>query len=156
MRCNTRSAIESVFISAVKEADALKHRSQVISGMQKKDHNQLWLGVQNDKFDQFWNINRKLMEHCNDNSECFRYIPFRLYQSDGNMIQRLVKPTLESGAKASLKDLITQTTGIKDGFENCKIIIHGIELPLETPLQWLSEHLSYPDNFLHICLFKRS
>lgn len=22
----------------------------------------------------------------------------------------------------------------------------------ETPLQWLSEHLSYPDNFLHICL----
>lgn len=25
-------------------------------------------------------------------------------------------------------------------------------MDLETPIQWLSEHLSYPDNFLHICL----
>lgn len=27
---------------------------------------------------------------------------------------------------------------------------HGIIPPLETPLQWMSEHLSYPDNFLHL------
>jgi len=29
---------------------------------------------------------------------------------------------------------------------------HGIEPPWETPLQWMSEHLSYPDNFLHLCV----
>lgn len=29
---------------------------------------------------------------------------------------------------------------------------HGIQVPTDTPLQWLSEHLSYPDNFLHLCL----
>lgn len=34
-------------MACVKEADVLKHRSQVISNMQKKDHNQLWLGLQN-------------------------------------------------------------------------------------------------------------
>lgn len=34
-----------------------------------------------------------------------------------------------------------------------RIITHGIELPLDTPLQWMSEHLSYPDNFLHLCIF---
>ena len=33
-----------------------------------------------------------------------------------------------------------------------KILTHGIVPPLETPLQWLSEHFSYPDNFLHLCL----
>lgn len=31
-----------------------------------------------------------------------------------------------------------------------QVIIHGIEPLLETPIQWLSEHLSHPDNFLHI------
>lgn len=29
---------------------------------------------------------------------------------------------------------------------------HGIVVEKETPLQWLSEHMSYPDNFLHIHL----
>ena len=33
-----------------------------------------------------------------------------------------------------------------------RILLHGIEPDFETPLQWLSEHLSYPDNFLHICI----
>lgn len=34
-------------MSTVKEADVLKHRGQVMSTMQKKDHSQLWLGLQN-------------------------------------------------------------------------------------------------------------
>ena len=34
-------------------------------------------------------------------------------------------------------------------------LIHGIELSPESPLQWLSEHFSYPDNFLHICIVPR-
>lgn len=36
-------------MSTIKEADVLKHRGQVMSTMQKKDHNQLWLGLQNGK-----------------------------------------------------------------------------------------------------------
>lgn len=36
-------------MSCVKEADALKHKSQVINEMQKKDHKQLWMGLQNGK-----------------------------------------------------------------------------------------------------------
>ncbi|VVC90928.1 unnamed protein product [Leptidea sinapis] len=39
--------LKAHYISTVKEADVLKHRSQVMSTMQKKDHNQLWLGLQN-------------------------------------------------------------------------------------------------------------
>jgi autophagy-related protein 5 len=32
------------------------------------------------------------------------------------------------------------------------VVVHGIQPDLETPLQWMAEHLSYPDNFLHICI----
>lgn len=36
-------------MSTLKEADALKHKGQVMNTMQKRDHNQLWLGLQNGK-----------------------------------------------------------------------------------------------------------
>ena len=68
--------------------------------MQKKDHKQLWYGIQYgmffankwsikyfvkyflfnlklDKFDQFWSINKKLMEVTEGDS--FKSIPFRIY-----------------------------------------------------------------------------
>ena len=119
-------------MSCVKEADQIKHGGRVISSMQKKDHNQLWQGLQNglliffsyvlafenhkivnkfvlqltDKFDQFWAVNRRLMEvpasaipssdgTCDTNQiSCFKNIPIRLYEGDKSMIQKLVKPTV--------------------------------------------------------------
>jgi len=35
-----------------------------------------------------------------------------------------------------------------------RVVIHGIEPPLETPAQWISEHFSHPDNFLYIVLVR--
>ncbi|XP_034621847.1 autophagy protein 5 isoform X2 [Trachemys scripta elegans] len=81
LHCPSKDVIEAHFMACVKEADALKHKSQVINEMQKKDHKQLWMGLQNDKFDQFWAINRKLMEYPPEDSG-FRYIPFRIYQTN--------------------------------------------------------------------------
>ncbi|KAF5286907.1 hypothetical protein FQA39_LY00440, partial [Lamprigera yunnana] len=122
-----REIVEAYFMACIKEADFLKHRGQVVSSMQKKDHNQLWVGLQNDKFDQFWAVNRKLMEALSD-QEHFKYIPFRLYIDDGYR-QKLIKPVAEDG--------------------KLKIRTHGMIPPMDTPIQWMSEHLSYPDNFLH-------
>lgn len=98
--------MESHFLSCVKEADVLKHRGQVVSNMQKKDHNQLWLGLLNDKFDQFWAVNRKLMETGSD--EGFKYIPFRCYTSEDKYIQKLVKPINEDGQRKTLKHLLAE------------------------------------------------
>lgn len=70
-------------MSCLKEADVLKHRGQVVSRMQKKDHNQLWLGLVNDKFDQFWSVNRRLMEPTSEDG--FKYIPIRCYKEVGSM-----------------------------------------------------------------------
>uniref|UniRef100_A0A8C7NND2 Autophagy protein 5 n=1 Tax=Oncorhynchus mykiss TaxID=8022 RepID=A0A8C7NND2_ONCMY len=48
LHCPSNSVIEAHFMSSIKEADALKHKSQVINDMQKKDHKQLWMGLQNE------------------------------------------------------------------------------------------------------------
>ena len=94
----------------------LKHRSQVVSNMQKKDHNQLWLGLLNDKFDQFWAVNRKLMEASSDDG--FKHIPFRLYTSEEKYIQRLIKPIAEDGHKKTLKQLLSEVFPDKEGLKN--------------------------------------
>lgn len=123
-----REAVKSHFMSTIKEADALKHRSQVISIMQEKEHNQLWLGLQNgktlctmakleftfyfnipclDKFDQFWAVNKKLMD--TSGGEEFKNIPFRLYTTDNApFVQKLIKPYAEEKQQKTLTNLIQE------------------------------------------------
>lgn len=155
LHCPSKDAIEAHFMSCVKEADALKHKSQIINEMQKKDHKQLWMGLHNDRFDQFWAINRKLMEYPAEENG-FRYIPFRIYQTttERPFIQKLFRPVAIDGQLHTLGDLLKEVcpsaVAPEDGEKKNQVMIHGIEPMLETPLQWLSEHLSYPDNFLHI------
>ncbi|XP_031570229.1 autophagy protein 5-like [Actinia tenebrosa] len=157
MRCPGKEAVESHFMSAIKEADSLKHRSQVINSMQKKDHKQIWLGLCNDKFEQFWAVNRRLMERSAEDP-FFKHIPFRIYQADKPFRQNLFKPVTDNGEQLLLSDLLRSCVPnlmSSDGTDlnsDWRVVIHGIEPPLETPTQWLSEHLSYPDNFLHIII----
>uniref|UniRef100_A0A1B6CPK7 Autophagy protein 5 n=1 Tax=Clastoptera arizonana TaxID=38151 RepID=A0A1B6CPK7_9HEMI len=103
-----------------------------------------------DKFDQFWAVNRKLMEVGNGGEDTFKYIPFRCYlvDKDYTMIQRLVKPLTDDGHRKTLGCFIEEVFPSKE----VRIITHGVEPMLETPIQWMSEHLSYPDNFLHLCV----
>ena len=155
LHCPSKDVIEAHFMSCVKEADALKHKSQVINEMQKKDHKQLWMGLQNDRFDQFWAINQKLMEYPAEENG-FRYIPFRIYQTttEWPFIRQLFRPVATDGQLHTLGDLLKEVcpsaVAPEDGEKKNRVMIHGIEPVLETALQWLREHLSHPDNFLHI------
>uniref|UniRef100_A0A8C1ZLH3 Autophagy protein 5 n=1 Tax=Cyprinus carpio TaxID=7962 RepID=A0A8C1ZLH3_CYPCA len=110
-----------------------------------------------DKFDQFWAMNRKLMEYPTDEGG-FRYIPFRMYQTMGErpFIQKLFRPVSPEGHTLTLGDLLKElfpaAICAEDEPKRFQVMIHGIEPLLETPIQWLSEHLSHPDNFLHISI----
>lgn len=119
LHCLGREVVESHFMSCMKEADILKHKSPIFSTMQRKDHTQLWLGLQNglslkqiltpisikilsDKFDQFWAVNRKLME----GDDTFKYIPFRWYFDDDPYSQKLIRSVNEDRHAVTLLDLI--------------------------------------------------
>jgi len=143
--CHSRDQMESYFMSCLKEADQLKHAGRVMSSMQKKDHLQLWSGLQNDKFDQFWAINRKLME--TSQGEFFKHIPIRFHVSGSNSVhQKLIKPVSDDNS-------VPVTFGdLSALYPSSRLIIQGIEPAPETPVQWLSQHLSYPDNFLHVAV----
>jgi len=132
--------------------------------MQKKEHKQLWNGIVNDKFDTFWPVNHKLME-ISAGENGFRCIPYRIHRPDLPVVQTPFRPFSNVGEPHLLRDLLLHAvsdltdadsdTGTKS-FHRHRVIIHGIETSLDTPVQWLSEHLSHTDNFLHICLLPRS
>ncbi|CAF3238921.1 unnamed protein product [Rotaria socialis] len=158
--------IESHYMTTLKEADALKHKGQIIGDMQKRDHKQLWNSLLQDKYEGFWNINMKLMAYT-ENLKYFRYIPFRIYILDKPFIQKLFSPyDVEHNKWLTLFDLLQYSLDhevkcekssnekkiTNNNVEDYRVIIHGVEPPLNTPVQWLSEYFSHPDNFLHICL----
>lgn len=153
---SSKDTVESHFMSVVKEADSLKHRGQIINSMQKKDHKQLWLGLLHDKFDQFWTVNKKLMESSGE--DMFKSIPYRIYQTEKPYIQTLFRPQNSEGNSSTLRDLLQDVLPnyfSEDGQFKKAVIIQGLEPSLDVPILWLSEHLSHPDNFLHICLTNR-
>ncbi|XP_060069234.1 autophagy protein 5-like [Ylistrum balloti] len=156
LHCNSKEVVESHFISTVKEADTLKHRGQVINSMQKRDHKQLWSGLLHEKFDQFWSVNKKLMESTGE--DMFKNIPYRLYLPERSYIQQLFRPINTEGYNQTLRDLLMEVVPSmwnEDKTFSRRVVIHGVEPCLDTPLLWMSEHLSYPDNYLHICLLDR-
>jgi len=130
--------------------------------MQKKEHKQLWNGIVNDRFDTFWHVNRKLMELAAGENG-FRCIPYRIHRPDLPVVQIPFRPFSDAGNPNLLWDLlhhaVSDVTDADDGTDSLtrhRVIIHGIETSLDAPVQWLSEHFSHPDNFLHVCLLPKS
>ncbi|CAM4925853.1 unnamed protein product [Rotaria socialis] len=169
IRFPDKESIEAHFMSTIKEADALKHRGQIIEDMQKRDHQQLWNSLLQDRYDGFWKINNKLMTYT-DNLQYFRYIPFRIHILDKPFIHKLFSPfNVEEEKWTTLNDLLQFTLNheahceqianekkiFNTNINDYRVIIHGIQPSLQSPVQWLSEHFSYPDNFLHICLIEK-
>jgi len=169
IRFPDKESIEAHYMSTLKEADALKHKGQIIGDMQKRDHKQLWNSLVQDKYDAFWNINNKLMSYT-ENIQYFRYIPFRIYILDKPFIQKLFSPFHSEEEKfmtlydllhfalnheAKCEQMANERRILNTNPDDYQVIIHGIKPSLQTPVQWLSEYFSYPDNFLHICLVEK-
>ena len=36
-----------------------------------------------------------------------------------------------------------------------RVVVHGIAVPMDAPVQWLCEHLSHPDGFVHMVVTKQ-
>lgn len=144
-------AMESCFMSTLKEADNLKHRGQVINNMNRSQHKQLWNSLRAGDYEKFWSINGKLMDGY-EKSKTFRLIPLRVYLNE-EVRQELVSPINREGGMLTLGDIMPKFFKSEEN-PTFTTISHGIHLPLNVPLQWLSVHMSYADNFLHVAVSK--
>ena len=102
-----------------------------------------------DNYTKFWNINAQLVGL--DNPASVKGIPFRIYLKDLPVVQKVFAPVNASGKMETLEVLLREVTPqLFEAGKVPKLLIHGISPSLATPLAWLGENMSYPDNFLHI------
>ncbi|VDN56015.1 unnamed protein product [Dracunculus medinensis] len=144
------NALQMCFMQSIKEADQLKHDSKIINSMKPDEHIQLWNGVLHDRYDEYWIVNRKLMENSDQNP--LLHVPIRIYRGDERYYQPLISPQDNDG------QLITIEKAIRQYFFDDKIIplSFNILLPLETPILWMCQNFTYADNFIHIVVTTKS
>ncbi|VDK61043.1 unnamed protein product, partial [Cylicostephanus goldi] len=163
----SKDAMESMFMQSLKEANYLKRRRDEainIGPMNINNCGQVLFMVSTslfpflfhpsptdieDRFDDFWSVNRRLMETSEERPFCD--IPIRLYITEQPFRQILQPPFDSNGEPRTLSQALDSLS--HDLVENAKyrFISHGITVPLETPLTYLGKNFAYPDNFVHIC-----
>jgi len=152
IRCPCEEVIESHFMTMLKEADQLRNKGSVISNMSKNQHKQLWHGLKTDSFDEFWGVDKELM-NISEQQDTSKFIPLRIYYQS-HVIQKLFPPTSD-GSAVILKNVLSVCLPeifCKNLSQQAEVLVHGVKPPMCIPLSWLSQNLSYADNFLHICV----
>lgn len=141
-----QSSLPAHFYSSLKQADFLRFGScRRMMGLARGAQMQLWDALWTHNYDRFWAVNGSLVED-GDSVVGVERAPLRLYlvRSDApiRILQRPIQmdATLLSGLSPILP------TAVKEAR------IHGLQIPLETPLRWLALNAAYPDNFIHLIL----
>ncbi|RCN40526.1 autophagy protein Apg5 [Ancylostoma caninum] len=151
----SKDAMEAMFMQSLKEANYLKRRKdEIVSSMKVDEHKQLWSSLVHDRFDDFWSVNRRLMETTEERP--FHDIPIRLYVT-GQPFRQILQPPLDANGEPRTLSQALDTLS-HDLIENNKYryLSHGITVPLETPLSYLGKNFAYPDNFVHICAVRNN
>jgi autophagy-related protein 5 len=159
IRMLTHDSPRETFMATVKQADYIRcggSSRSYMAMLSKSDQSRLWDGLWSDNFERFWQANSKLLQQ---QRQAFN-IPLRIYQTpliDSAMnwpppIQELVSSTRTDGKETTVGDLLESVTPVEKRPAAAAAVLHGVEIPLETPLCWLSENCAYADGFLHVVL----
>ncbi|KAL1936595.1 hypothetical protein VTP01DRAFT_729 [Rhizomucor pusillus] len=164
LRSPSVEAAQDAFMSMIKEADFLRYGStKRVMNLSKKDQSQLWESLTKDSYDDYWDVNKRLINDVN--GQTLRNIPLRLYLPEQcPVIQEPVSYTkagqeddtrsLGSVLNEILPDVFPPDT--HEAQAPASVVIHGISIPLDTPIAWMSQNMSFADNFLHLVICKRS
>jgi len=153
LACTTEEQIKWHFFSTLKEADYLKHKGEIMANMSQDNHSKLWYGLKTDNFEQFWSLNKTFMEG-HQGTGFFHSVPVRVYYGE-RVLQKRITISPEQTSVLTLREvlkLVNENLFDDPKLTSLRLILHGVSLPLHTEIQWLSENLSYPDNFVHICI----
>lgn len=137
------------------KANYLKHGDgSKVNSLPLSDQDDLWDGLVSDNFDKYWKANRKLLAQM----PAMKSAAVRIFKPDSkSFIQLPINPLKEGETSITLLEALqtlSPTQFPKEKTEEISFdpIIHGISMPLDTPLFWLSTVATHPDNFLYIML----
>jgi len=154
LRCSTEEVVKTHFTNVLKESNYVKHGDcSKVYGLSVSETNDIWEGLKNNHYSQFWSANSKLF----DDIQSLKHVPVRLFLRDSQkdqhtMIQEPIVPLDEKKEIRTLGSVLTEILPnvFNEQQKNVKVLIQGTNPSLSTPITWLLYNLSYPDNFLYI------
>ncbi|TPX36976.1 hypothetical protein SmJEL517_g01022 [Synchytrium microbalum] len=163
IRVNAASSMDAphdFFMALIKEADFLRTGSiKKVMGLSKADQSSLWEGLCSNDYEKFWAVNTRLITNEGIQPKA---IPLRIYIQDRPVVQELVVP-LDQERKIIpgvpenprtisivLQDVLKDALDLTIDISTLQVTLHGVAIPLDTPIPYLSVNMSYPDNFLHL------
>lgn len=127
-----------------------------MNNIRESENAMLWNGILTRSFDEFWTINRRLMD-CNTSKQPLQYkhLAMRIYKTDKTYIQPFLSAPTEddNSTDITLGELLTLYSIDMDSGQT--ILCQGIDIPLDSNVYELSQTMSYPDNFLYLCVVQQ-
>eukprot|EP00013_Stygamoeba_regulata_P021314 CAMPEP_0177661708 /NCGR_PEP_ID=MMETSP0447-20121125/18853_1 /TAXON_ID=0 /ORGANISM="Stygamoeba regulata, Strain BSH-02190019" /LENGTH=363 /DNA_ID=CAMNT_0019167129 /DNA_START=31 /DNA_END=1122 /DNA_ORIENTATION=+ len=153
LHCPSLRTVEQHFMNVLKQANYIKFgNGSGVNSLTSSQQIQLWQAVSKGDFDSYLEVNDRLwpsqVKHLpirvlRRNSLPTVQLPFEPYRVDGQ--ENTVAGALHLVDSALFPDPCACGS-------DWNVLVHGIAIPLETPLLWLCRNLSYPDNFVYIVL----
>ncbi|CCH42944.1 Autophagy protein 5 [Wickerhamomyces ciferrii] len=151
----TYQTLESHWVNQLKESCYVQHgTAKPVMILSKQDSSDLWNSIKHHDYELFWSNMPKIQSR---NSRRLKNIPIRLYLPASDKVVDLpvtaydsedTTVTLGQALKNVLPDLFPSVrTNII-----AKPVLHGVTIPLETPLADLYYEAIYIDGFLHVSI----
>lgn len=158
LRLEDEDSVRRQFMNNLKEATWLLNGDlSTINDLSQRDVSELWAGIATSDFSRYYAVASKIRTKATQSSSDVtsavvagnRHVPIRLYTIDNGLGSPPLIDLVELGKSITLKDAVKTIVG-SDQQTNKKFIIQGVEIPPETPVDWLTTTLSHPDNWLYI------
>jgi len=155
LRCSSDVTVKNHYMNVIKEANFLKHGdSYKINSLSRDEQNDLWEGLITRQLNIFWKVNANLFPAM----DYLQSLAIRLVRKDRPYLQEPVSALDSQGQERTLGDVLHQM--LPEAFAGADplpgskalpiVTIQGVNPPLNTPILWLGEHFSHPDNFLYV------
>lgn len=158
LRSPSLDALRAIYTNVFKEACYMKWGStSMLTQLPLQEQRKLWDSITKDDFEAFYAVFTQIEE---TGGTSLLNIPFRLYRKDVPFLQEPIRFQREDGTPTTVLDVLEAGLRAQDGGifkesdsrgDRGRVVIHGIEVALDTPLSWLVRHFTYADQFLHFC-----
>jgi autophagy-related protein 5 len=140
------------FYAMLKQADFTRYGSpKGVNNLGKSEQSQLWDGVWTHSFERFWRVNSKLVGS-EDSQSTWKGFPIRLYiRNSEHKMRRILQAPISPRSCSTLKDAVEKLIPEME-IGSITLYSHGVKLPLDASLNWLSLYFIFPDGFLHIII----
>jgi len=160
LRCPDEETIKSHFLNTLKQANFLKHGNiKAFNDLSVAETSDLWAAVVRDEGERFSRVNRLLLRK---EARSVAALPIRIAIPGRPLVQEPIAPLDPDGLELTLGSVLERL--VPDAVQRgtppssyrlrprWRLIVQGIQPPLEASAIWIALNLAAPDNFLYLCL----